>query len=266
MAQIARCALAFRRDPAYDEAKDSGAPVKPKAPLKEACFMNRTILIRGRGKAELKPDWVELPVTVSAKSMDYEQTLNLAAEALDALGTVAHIVVVGQGALQGIGFKKEDAKTMDFRVDPVFESEQDERGVYRQVFAGYECRHALKVSFPLTQERLGRTLQALAACPAKPEFSVQFTVRDQDAVKDSLLAAAAEDARKKALTLCAASGVSLGRLINISYQWTDRSFYSESNVMLAKARGGAVPAMAALDFTPNTISVSDDVAFIWEIQ
>ena len=256
MVQIARCALAFRRDPAYDEAKDSGAPVKPKAPLKEACFMNRTILIRGRGKAELKPDWVELPVTVSAKSMDYEQTLNLAAEALDAL----------LGALQGVGFKKEDAKTMDFRVDPVFESEQDERGVYRQVFAGYECRHALKVSFPLTQERLGRTLQALAACPAKPEFSVQFTVRDQDAVKDSLLSAAAEDARKKAQTLCAASGVSLGRLINISYQWNDRGFYSESNVMLAKARGGAVPAMAALDFTPNTISVSDDVAFIWEIQ
>ncbi len=218
--------------------------------------MNRTILIRGHGIAELKPDWVELPATISVKSMDYQQVLELAGAALDALIAAFH----------GAGFSKEDVKTVDFRVDPVFESEQDTRGVYRQVFAGYECRHALKVAFPLTQERLGRTLQALAACSAKPEFSVQFTVRDQEAVKDSLLAAASADARRKAQTLCAASGVRLGRLINISYQWNDRSFYSESNVMLTKARGGAVPAMASLDFTPNTISVSDDAAFIWEIE
>lgn len=218
--------------------------------------MNRTILIRGHGKAELKPDWVELPATISVKSMDYQQVLELAGSALDAL----------MAAFRSAGFSKEDMKTVDFRVDPVFDSEQDPRGVYRQVFAGYECRHALKVSFPLTQERLGRTLQALAACSAKPEFSVQFTVRDQEAVKDSLLAAASEDARHKAQTLCAASGVRLGRLINISYQWNDRGFYSESNVMLAKASRGAVPAMASLDFTPNTISVSDDAAFIWEIE
>ncbi len=216
--------------------------------------MNRTIHIRGTGKAELKPDRVELPMTLTARNIDYEQTMELAAKALEAL----------LAAFSGAGFEREIVKTLDYRVDPVFESEQDDRGVYRQVFSGYECRHTLKAAFPLSQERLGAALQALASCPARPVFNVRFTIKDQDAVREDLLKSAAEDARRKAEILCAVGGVTLGRLIHIGYQCSDGAFYSESNVMLAKA-SRAMPAMAALDIAPDTISVSDSASFLWEI-
>ena len=52
-----------------------------------------------------------------------------------------------------------------------------------------------------------------------PELSIVFTVKDPSAVNKELLKSATANAREKAEILCEASGVELGKLLIIDYNW-----------------------------------------------
>lgn len=223
--------------------------------------MKRTVTVRGLGRLTLKPDRVEIPVTLAVRDPDHAAAARRADEALGAL----------RGALAGAGFDPDELKTREFNISPVFEGRQDEHGNYRQVFLGYECRHGLRLAFPLSSERLGAALDALAGCPAEPEFSVQFTIEDEEAAKKELLAAAAADAREKAGLLCAASGVRLGELIHIDYGVSQPGFYSPTRLMMnaeeaAYGAPRAARAKLSMDVRPDDIVANESAAFVWLIE
>lgn len=215
--------------------------------------MNRTITVKGTGNITLRPDQVVIPVTLVVTDLDYTEVMRRSTEALDAVCA----------ALETAGFRREDVKTLDLSVNTRYDGVHED-GVYKQVFAGYECRHSLKLAFDLDQERLGETITALAGCEAKPEFSIRFTVKDQEAAKNTMLRSAAADARRKAETLCAAAGVTLGALSSILYDWKDVNLYSQSNLMLADA-APAAGMMKRMAIEPEDVTASDTVTFLWEI-
>jgi len=215
--------------------------------------MERTITVKGIGTVSTAPDYIEIPITIETQHMDYEKTVDHSGEKLDEL----------RNSLWPLGFVKEDLKTVSFDVSPRYESEKDTKGNYQRVFRGYCCRHCMKLGFNKDMRRISQVFSALAKCPAKPEFDVRFTVREKAAVSEALLKSAAENALSKAKILCTASGVNLGALLRIDYNWGELNIYSDADF-----RVGACPSMAedkCIDIEPENIENTDTVTFVWEI-
>lgn len=217
--------------------------------------MNRMITIKGVGSIHAKPDWVVVPITSTVKHKEHDEAMRKGERALEQI----------RSALSHVGFDKADIKTLNFGITPEFDYVRDSKGNSKRVFTGYQCQHALKIEFPLETSRLSAVLSALGKCEAKPEFNVQFTVKDQEALKDEMLRSASADARRKASILCEASNVSLGQLISIDYSWQDVTLYSNSRMMLAEP-AAADCEESCLDIEPDDIRANDTVTFIWEIQ
>lgn len=219
--------------------------------------MERIITVRGVGTAKTKPDWVRLSLNLNAKDKDYEAAMNLASEQIASLNA----------ALETVGFKKGKLKTVNFNVNTEYEGVHDGNGNYRNVFAGYCVYHALSLEFKLDNELLSKTLTAIASADAKPELNIAFTVKDPTSIKEQLLKNAAENAKAKAEILAASSGVRLGQLINIDYNWGQVNVFSNTNFAAPKMMRNAVQsnAMFEEDFAPEEISSSDSAAFTWEL-
>ena len=217
--------------------------------------MDRTIAVNGVGSLSLKPDWVIIGMELEAKDENYERAMALSSERIGELTR----------AMTEIGFAEDEVKTTALHVRTDFRSEQNEQGRYVQVFDGYVCHSSMKLAFSLDMKRLAETLSAIGACSAQPELNISFTVKEPQAVNAQLLNAAAANARGKAELLCAASGVTLGKLLRIEYDWHELPIRSRTAV---NAEAGGLRMMKSAfqaDMTPENIELSDSAAFIWEI-
>lgn len=218
----------------------------------------RTITVKGVGTASTKPDLTVISLNIIEKAAEYVNSVNGANERIEKL----------QAAIATVGFEKEDLKTLSFNAHTNYENYRDEEGVYKQRFAGYVCEYHLKLSMDFDNKLLSETLTAIANSGANAEQSIAFTVKEPEKVSARLLKAATENAREKAEVLCAASGVTLGELVNIDYNWSDISIHSASVYSEEQFRGvdAAVPKAAMPEFEPDDIKSSDTATFVWEIK
>ena len=212
--------------------------------------MDRTITLRGVGRVRQRPDQVELTLTLTAENVRYDEAMDAAAGQLDAL----------RDALAAIGYDRDSLRTAGFDVSTRYDYRHDDSSA--RIFLGYTCTQSLRLVLPFDAARLGRTLSAISACPADPELNVRFTVADPAALSDRLLRSAAESARQKAEVLATASGVSLGRLMKVWYNWGDRDFASPTAFAVGN---GLMRSKASLDFTPEDVDLTDQATFTWEI-
>ena len=218
--------------------------------------MSRTIAVKGVGSLRVKPDYVVVGLELEAKDEVYERAMARSSEQIEELAR----------ALEKAGFAKDDLKTTSFHVRADYRGEQNEKGVYVQVFDGYVCHSGMKLSFDLDMARLGETMSAIGSCSAKPELNISFTVKEPEAVNSRLLKAAADNARGKAELLCAASGVTLGELQRIEYDWHEIPAYSRAVVSADRAAMPMMKNAFRAEMTPEEIELSDSAAFIWEIS
>ena len=216
--------------------------------------MNRTITIKGTGRVSLKPDTTVVTMTLKTCSRDYEKSMNEAAQILENL----------KSTIKKCGFDEKELKTTSFNVYTEYEGVNDRNGNYKRVFKGYCCAHTMKLEFDFDTDRLSQVLGAVSACIAEPEMNIQFTVKDKDAAADELLKDAAENAKHKAEILTSSSGVKLGQLVSVDYNWGEMNLYSATECAmdrkcLSMANG------AAMSFEPDDINLSENVNFVWEI-
>lgn len=214
--------------------------------------MDRTITVRGTGKVSLRPDQVEITLTLTAENMSYDAAMDAAAAQLENL----------RGALMAIGYDKDALRTANFDVSTRYDYRHDDKGNNTRVFLGYACTQNLRLTLAFDAARLSETLAAIASCTADPELNIRFTVADPSAVSDALLRSAADSARQKAEVLAAASGVKLGKLLKVWYSWGDRDFTSPTALAVGN---GLMRAKASMDFTPENIDLADQATFTWEI-
>lgn len=209
------------------------------------------------GKLNLKPDQTVVSLTLKTVHADYDKAMDEAAKHLEQL----------RGALVGIGFTKDDLKTTNFNVNTEYESERDKNGNYKRIFIGYSVTHQLKLEFDFDSQRLSQTLGAIAGCIAEPELNVQFTVKDKKSVDAALLENACVNAKAKAGILAKASGVTLGELVSIDYNWGELHLYSPTRYeMEADCLMKISAAPTVMDIEPDDIDISDSVTFVWEIK
>ncbi len=213
--------------------------------------MPRMVTVKGVGAVSIKPDHIEITLNVISKADEYAEAVNAANAA----------VVKLQDAITSVGFAREELKTLNFNVKTNYENEADDMGRYRRVFRGYVCGYRLKLGFDMNVALLSRTIDAIAGSGADAELSISFTVKSPERVSDELLRSAAQNAREKAETLCAASGVKVGELLSIDYNWSDINVYSVSSYAAA---GESVRGITP-EFEPEDIKAQDTATFVWTI-
>lgn len=216
--------------------------------------MARTITVKGIGKVSARPDYVVLSMTLQSNHMDYDKAMDMAA---------SHIQHLNE-TLAAIGFEKGSVKTTNFNVHTDYDRVKDRNENYKSVFNGYEVTHNLKLAFDFDMERLSQALAAIAGCLSHPQLSVAFTVKDATAINEEMLRSATANAKRKAEILCEASGVTMGDLIAIDYNWGELDIYSHTRYDCCE---DAMPLMAkSIDIDPDDIDVSDTATFVWEIK
>ena len=218
--------------------------------------MDRIITVTGTGNISVAPDTIELSFSVSDLKKAYNKAFD------GANGKAVRL----QEAVKAVGFEEDSLKTTNFRVDTRYESIRDDKGNYKQQFTGYACCYDMKLSFAFDTSLLAKVLGQISDCGAEPELNIRFTVKDTDAVRKELLENAAQNALEKANILCKASGVQLGELVAIDYNWADRALVSNTRFEVSN---DAVPLMAKRasgpSITPDDIQVKDSAVFRWTI-
>ena len=214
----------------------------------------RTIHIKGMGHAAQIPDQIILSLTLTAQNKEYSAAMTVGSQQVEML----------REAIVEAGFKADDLKTVNFNVRSVYEDEEYFEGKskrYRQNFIGFECRHDLKLTFDFNNDKLNKAVDTIAASLSQPKISIAFTVKDTNAFNDKILKSAAKDAQRKAKILCVASGVKLGKLLQMNYSWDELTIRHEVvNALLAPSEKNS------FDFRPDEIKASDTVDFLWEIE
>ncbi|MBS1399452.1 MAG: SIMPL domain-containing protein [Clostridia bacterium] len=218
--------------------------------------MDKVLRICGKGKIRLRPDTVCAELTLEGVGKEYAEALQAAQEALEKV----------KGALEKSGFRKEELKTSDFRVETKYEGYRDEKGDWKQKFVGYQYTHALNLRFPADNTLLGEFISAVANSGAEPVFSFSYTVKNIENAKDWLLREAVKDCAKKALILADAAKVELVSIVEIDYSPDDKNFSARPiQPMRLRAAADAAPANLSLDVMPDDIEVVDTVTVVWEI-
>lgn len=218
--------------------------------------MEKTITVKGTGRISVQPDLTIVSLTLKSIDTDYEKAMQNAAEKLSAL----------QSALNDIGFAKEDLKTANFSVKTEHKSVRNRFGDYESVFNGYSCVQRLKLEFDFDTKMLSKVLSAIATCISEPQLNVEFSVKDKTAVNDALLESAAINAKKKAEILAKASGVVLGELIRIDYNWSEIDIYSGTGCEMEDDLVRCFSKPMEVDITPEDLEVSDSATFVWAIK
>lgn len=217
--------------------------------------MARTITVKGIGKVSARPDFVVLSMTLQSNHIDYDKAMEMAA---------SHIQHLNE-TLAAIGFEKGSVKTTNFNVRTDYDRVKDRNGNYKSVFNGYEVTHNLKLSFDFDMGRLSQALAAIAGCLSHPQLSVAFTVKDATAINEEMLRSATVNAKRKAEILCEASGVTMGDLIAIDYNWGELDIYSHTRYDCCED-AMLMAAPTSIDIDPDDIDVSDTATFVWEIK
>ena len=221
--------------------------------------MERTIRVTGRGKMNVKPDTIELNIFVSKVYPEYAEAMEASAEMTETL----------KAAAERAGFDPRDLKTTGFSINMNYEGVYDEKGNWKNKFAGYRYDHNLALRFDADNVKLGKMLWELSDCGADAEISINHTVKDPEPIRNELLAKAVKDSRTKAEVLAASSGVSLGDIISVDYSWGEMQIYNRTVDEMTFGRNAKI-SMAEesfdMDIQADDIHIQDTVTVIWEIK
>ena len=220
--------------------------------------MERTIRVTGKGAISVKPDMIRLLLTLEDMYDTYEKTLEQSTVQVELL----------KDCFEKLGFKRTDLKTLNFNVDTEYESYQDHQKAWKKRFIGYKFVHHLKIELDADNKRLGQVLYALAHAPIRPEFRINYTIKDTEAAKNQLLGKAVADSKEKAKVLTEAAGVALGDIITIDYSWGEISFISEPMTRhMSLSEECCMPTGCYdIDIESDDIDVTDTVTVVWSIR
>lgn len=215
----------------------------------------KTITVTGKGLLKIHPDVTRVIIELTGIKRDYGEAILLSSKLTKDL----------QNLLQPLGFAPTEIKTLSFSIEPERESykENDE---YKTRLAGYRFTHSVKIEFDSDNHRLSEILYALGHSSIHPEFSLAYTVKDPEAVKNRLLAKAVEDAKIKAGVLAKAAGIRIGELVHIDYSWGKVDFEVRPVQDVCFESCGMAPAgEISMDIEPDDMEAEDTVTVVWEI-
>lgn len=167
----------------------------------------RSMTVTGNGEVDAAPDIAYLDTGVVSEG-------KTAGEALAANTKAMQAIFDG---LKGMKIAKEDIRTSQFSVSPVYAHPPQKPDGSRDepTIRGYQVTNQVNVTVRKLPE-LGAILDKLVTLGSNRVDGIRFEIEDSEPLLDKAREAAVMDALRKAKLYAAASGVALGPVLNLS--------------------------------------------------
>lgn len=209
----------------------------------------QTLTVKGYATVSLPPDTIDVTLKLTTRAKTYEQTLSEMNDQIQELAT----------CLATVGFVKTEIKTKRMEASLDREQVKNEAGDYVWVVIGYVAECVQILSFDLEISRVSQVVTALKRCPAHPEFSLMYRLKDQGQLHTLLLEEAMKQAMAAAHILAQSAKVSLGRLLSIDYQGSPLNVGEYGRLLAAH------DVSEKMEIYPEDIEASDEVTVVFEI-
>jgi len=208
-----------------------------------------SIRVTGDAKVTARPDRVLIDIGVSARAAQSQEAASQCARQVDA---VLAAVRKATGAAV-------DLKTISYSLNPAYQYHPKGE---EPTLTGYSALNVVQVTLD-DLARIGTVIDSATQAGANYVQGIQFTLRDQDAVRTQALREAATRARAQAEVLAAALGLKVVRVLSAEE--------SSPRVMPVRAYMGAQRAAMATAAAPTpveagTLDVTADVVLTVEVS
>ena len=213
---------------------------------------DNTISVSATGEVYASPDLALTTFSVVTEAEAVDSAISQNAEKMNAV--IDYI--------KGQEVEDKDLKTTSFNIYPRYE--WYEKGTCvppcpsgRRVLVGYEVRQSLQVKIR-NMENIGQIIQGTTNKGVNQVSNLQFTIDNQDELKNQARAQAVENAKTKAKTLASQLGVKLVKITSFSESAAFPRYYGlEGSV----AMGGGAPQIE-----PGENKIEVTVSITYEIR
>ena len=216
----------------------------------------KTIRITGVGTASISPNQIELRFTVQTLNADYNKAISTHDEKLKQFNEV----------ITTLGFKKEDLKTSYFNISPRYKNVKKLTGEYKEEFEGYLVNQSLILVFDYNMDLLDQIINKLSNTSINPKISINFTIKEKEEFKNTIIQKACLDAKEKAEILANACGQRILGIVSIDYSFKDIHFYSSTRYEESNETCMYKSSSIGSNITPTDIQSKENVTFIFEIE
>ncbi len=202
-----------------------------------------TITATGTATVTLAPDMATFTVGVSTQNASVADAQNENAQTMQAV----------LARLKELGITDEDLQTSDYSINPQYDYSSD-----TPVLAGYSVSNMVTITVR-DMTKLSTLLDEAIAAGANQTYGVTFASSHADDAYDQALAAAAQDALRKAEVMAQSLGLETSKLLAISEN--QDSYYG-----LANSRLFSYDSSSATPVQSGTLSVSATVTAVVALQ
>lgn len=206
-----------------------------------------TVTATGTATVTLKPDMATFSVGVSTQDV-------LVATAQTANATAMQSVI---DSLKALGIVADDLQTDNYSINPVYDYQTGKLD-NQQILKGYIVSNTVTVTVR-NLDQLPALLDAAVAAGANQTYGVTFQSSQNDAAYDQAMAAAAQDALRKAKLLAAALGREVGDVLHLDESSNTYSSYGNSKSIV-------YDAAVATPIETGTLSVNANVSIVVEMK
>ena len=208
--------------------------------------MNRTIIVTGTGEASAAPDMAILNLGVGADG----------ATAAEALKNNSAQMEATIKSLRDAGVQKKDIQTSGLNIGPRYDYSRDKSPPR---ITGYQATNMISVNLR-DLDKAGAIIDKAVGVGANRLNSLSFDFADPKPMKDAARKAAVADARARAELYADAAGVKLGRVLQISDEFTTHPGPLPTVRLAMAEAAGAAP----VERGQSTLSASVTIIFAIE--
>lgn len=209
------------------------------------------IYVSATGKKFYKPNQITLNFEFIYKDDDYNTALSAGVE------NVTKYVLF----LEKQGFKKEDIKTLSFRVT--------EGRIYNEVTRrnekdGYLFSQRANLKFDYDMEKLSKLMEETSKQPNPPIYYINFNLKDNKTADEEILAIAYKEAEFQAQAIAKASGKQLKQCLKVSFEPFENvhvspTMYERDGCIAKSAAFGSTSEQIQQTFVPEDVLVSKKI-------
>ncbi len=207
-----------------------------------------TLTLSGRGTVAVQPDTASVSLGITIE----DETLGAAQD--EATATMTRIF----DAISDAGIQERDIRTVDYRVDIVYDYDDD--GTVTAII-GYQVSNTVNATVREI-DSVGGILDAVVAAGANTVYGISFFVEDTAAAASQARTAAVADAMAKADEIAAAAGLQVSRIVSIY----ESSSPPPSPVDFDDAEGIAEGASSSVPLQAGTTEITADIDVVFELE
>ena len=221
------------------------------------------IMVIGNAKRFYTPDEVIIKINFYNNAPSYELALQAGVK-----GVENFIVDV----IEGMNLKKENLKTNNFRI---YEEKKFDYEKKEEVKLGFAYSQIATIKFDYSMEKVAEFMEKVAKLDNAPKCNLEFGIKEQEKIKNELLAEAYLKAKERAEVIACAAGKQLVDCLKtdfkpfnnqmVSNTYLDTNHETSTRVMKADARN-SVSNIITNVFTPEDIEVSENIYCLWLAQ